>query len=124
MGASSGNISLLTLTVVAAATIAANRFIERDGTYPAAGGNALGVTRFEGVSGDLLAVDVLGTTIVECGAPVTVDAALMVDAAGKVVPLAGLSKQAVGRALEAGAADGSKIEILLIPSSGLTTPAA
>lgn len=123
MGASSGNISLLTLTVIAAATLAANRFVERDGTYPAAGGNALGVTRFDGVAGDSLAVDVLGTTIVECGAAVAADAALMVDATGKVVTLAGAGKQAVGRALEAGAADGSKIEILLIPSGGLVTAA-
>lgn len=121
MGASSGNISLLTLTVKLAIVAAANRFIERDGTYPAAGGNALGVTRFDGVVGDLVSVDVQGTTIVECGAAVAADAALMVDATGKVVTLAGSAKQAVGRALEAGAGDGSKIEILLIPSAGLVT---
>ena len=119
--ASSGNLAILTLTVKAAATVAANRFIERDGTYPTAGGNALGVTRFDGVSGDLMAVDVLGTTVAECGAAVAADAALMVDATGKVVPLAGSAKQAVGRALEAGSADGAKIEILLIPSAGLVT---
>lgn len=121
MPAASGNISLLTLTVIAAAALAANRFVERDGTYPTAGGNALGVTRFDAVTGDPVAVDVHGTTIVECGAAVPVDSALMVDATGRVVPLTGSAKQAVGRALDAGAAAGSKIEILLIPSAGLVT---
>jgi hypothetical protein len=121
MGASSGNISILTLTVKATAVIPANRFVERDGTLPAAGGNALGVTRFAGEVGDLMAVDVHGTTIAECGAAVAIDSALMVDAAGKVVVLAGSGKQTVGRALEAGTADGSKIEILLIPSTGLVS---
>ncbi len=121
MGASSGNIAVLTLTVTAAATLAANRFVELDGTYPTAGGKAFGVTRVDAVTGDPVPVDILGTTIVECGAAVTADAALMVDAAGKVVPLTGSAKQAVARAMEAGAADGSKIEVLLIPSAGLVT---
>jgi len=116
-----GNISLLTLTVLATAALATARFVEQDGTYPAAGGKALGVTRFDAAIGDPVAVDVLGTTIVECGAAVTQDAALMVDATGRVVPLAGSAVQAVGRALQAGAAAGALIEILLIPSAGLVT---
>lgn len=121
MGASSGNISILTLTVIAAAALAANRFVEQDGTYPTAGGSAFGVTRVDAVTGDPVPVDVLGTTIVECGAAVAKDVALMVDANGKVVPLAGSAKQAVARSMEAGAADGALIEVLLIPSAGLVT---
>ncbi|RYF71554.1 MAG: DUF2190 family protein [Comamonadaceae bacterium] len=121
MGASSGNIAVLTLTVTAAAALAANRFVELDGTYPTAGGKALGVTRFDAAVGDLVSVDILGTTIAECGGAVAADAPLMVDAAGKVVTLTGSAKQAVGRALEAGAGDGAKVEILLIPSAGLVT---
>lgn len=121
MTAASGNFPIFTRTVVLAATIAANRFVERDGTFPTAGGNALGVTRFDGVSGDAVSVDVLGTAIVECGAAVAADDALMVDGTGRVVTLAGSAKQGVGRALEAGAAAGAKIEILLIPSAGLVT---
>lgn len=121
MGASSGNFSLLTLTVMATAVLAANRFVEQDGTYPAAGGKAFGVTRVDAAIGDPTPVDVIGTTIVMCGAAVAKDDALMVDAAGKVVPLAGSAKQAVARAMEAGAADGALIEVLLIPSAGLVT---
>lgn len=121
MGASSGNIAVLTLTVFAGAALAANRFVEQDGTYPTAGGSAFGVTRVDAVTGDPVPVDVLGTTIVECGAAVSKDVALMVDANGKVVPLAGSAKQAVARSMEAGAADGALIEVLLIPSAGLVT---
>lgn len=121
---SSGNIAILTLTVIAAGALEAARFVERDGTYPTAGGNALGVTRFSAAAaGEPVSVDVQGTAIVECGAAVSADAALMVDATGRVVPLSGAGKQSVGRALEAGAAAGAQIEILLIPSAGLVTAA-
>ena len=123
MGASSGNLAILTLTVIATAQLAANRFVELDGTYPTAGGKALGMTRHIAEIGDPTAVDVHGTTVVECGAAVAADAPLMVDAAGKVVTLAGAAKQAVGRALEAGSGDGALIEILLVPSAGLVTAA-
>lgn len=121
MGAASGNIAILTLTVMATAALTGNRFCERDGTLPAAGGNALGVARFNAAIGDLVSVDVQGTAIAECGGAVPIDSPLMVDAAGKVVVLTGSAKQSVGRALEAGAGDGSLIEILLIPSAGLVT---
>lgn len=115
------NNAILTLTVIAAATLATARFVEQDGTYPTAGGKALGVTRFDAVSGDPVAVDVIGTTMVECGAAVTKDDSLMVDATGRVVPLAGSAKFPCGRALAAGAAAGALIEILLIPSNGIPT---
>lgn len=121
MGAASGNIALLALTVTAAATLAANRFIEQDGTYPTAGGKAYGVTRHDAVTGDLITCDILGTTIVACGAAVAKDDPLMVDATGRVVPLAGSAKQAVGRAMEAGSGADVLIEILLLPSAGLVT---
>ena len=120
----SGNIAILTLTVIAAAALAERRFVEQDGTYPAAGGKAFGVTRFEAAIGDPVSVDVQGTTIVETGAAVALDDALMVDVEGRVVPLAGLSKQAVARSMGVAAATGAFIEILLVPSAGLTTPAA
>ena len=60
----SGNISLLTLTVTASATVAASRFVTQDGAYPSAGAKGHGVTRSSGVTGDLIPVDVLGTAIV------------------------------------------------------------
>lgn len=122
---SKANISILTLTVVAAATVADKRFVKTAGTYPTAGGLALGVTRCNGGSGDLLPVDVMGTAVVEAGAAIAVDATLMVTAAGKVITHDGDGdKHAVGRALEAAAEDGRFIEILLVPTAGLLVTAA
>ena len=68
-------------------------------------------------------VDVQGTAIVETGDAVTKDGALMVDATGRVVPLTVGSKAPVARALEAAGAAGAFIEVLLVPSAGLVTPA-
>lgn len=113
-----GSISTLTLTVAAAAALSASRFITQAGGYPAAGGKAHGVTRTSAAAaGDLVPVDVQGTTIVETGAAVNFDADLMVDATGRVVPLTVGSKYPVARAMEAAGAEGAFIEVLLIPSA-------
>ena len=120
-----GNISTLTLTVTAASALAACRFVTQDGAYPAAGAAAFGVTRSSaGGAGDLVPVDVQGTAIAESGAAITKDAPLMVDATGRVVPLTVGSKSPVGRAMEAAAAAGQPIEILLVPSAGLVSAAS
>ena len=118
------NISTLTLTVAAGGALAANRFITQVGAYPTAGAAAFGVTRTSAAaSGDLIPVDVQGTAIVETGAAITADAALMVDAEGRVVPLTTGSKSPVGRAMGAAAAAGAFIEVLLVPSAGLVSSA-
>lgn len=120
-----GNISTLTLTVVAASALAASRFVTQDGAYPAAGAAAFGVTRTSAVgAGDLVPVDVTGTAIVESGAAITKDAALMVDATGRVVPLTVGSKSPVARAMDAAGAAGAFIEVLLVPSAGLVSAAS
>lgn len=120
----SGNISTLTLTVAAAGALAANRFVTQAGAYPAAGAAAFGVTRTSAAAaGDLVPVDVQGTAIVETGDAVTKDGALMVDSAGRVVPLTVGSKSPVARAMETAGAAGAFIEVLLVPSAGLVTPA-
>lgn len=121
----SGNISILTLTVAAAGALAASRFVTQAGAYPSAGAAAFGVTRTSAAAaGDLVPVDVQGTAIVEVGVGgVTKDGALMADATGRVVALAGLSKSPVARAMET-ASEGAFIEVLLVPSAGLLTPAA
>jgi S-adenosylmethionine synthetase len=111
-----GSYAVVSLTVQAAATVAANRFVEADGTYPAAGGPALGVTRFAGVSGDQLTVDCVGTAIVEAGGAIAVKGACKVDAAGKVVAHDSTNTK-VAQALTAAAADGDLIEVLLIPNA-------
>ena len=110
----SGNISLLTLTVTASATVAASRFVTQAGAYPSAGAKGFGVTRSGGGNGDLIPVDVLGTAIVEAGGTVTKGAALELDATGRVV--AKSTGVAVAQAMEAGAEDGL-IEVLLTPAA-------
>lgn len=121
---SKANISLLTLTVIASAAVVANRFVTTAGAYPGAGALPLGVTRSDGAIADPIPVDVVGTAIVEAGALIAADAPLMVTATGKVITHDGDGdKHAVARALEGAAADGSLLEILLVPSSGLLVTA-
>ena len=121
MSGSNGSISLLTLTVIATAAVAGCRCVTQAGAYAAAGGVVYGVTRTPGNVGDPIPVDILGTTIVEAGAAITKDAALMVDATGRVVPLSGAGKSPVARAQEAATAAGDFIEVLLVPSAGLVS---
>lgn len=122
---SKGNISLLTLTVIASATVAANRFVTTAGAHGGPGALPLGVTRSEGVSGDPIPVDVLGTAVVEAGDAIAADATIMVTTDGKALTHDGDGdKHAAGRALEAAGAAGALVEILLVPSSGLIVAAA
>ena len=109
-------ISVLPLTVLATATVAANRCVTSLGAYAAAGGSVLGVTRSSGVAGDLLPVDVLGTAEAEAAGVIAADAPVMVDATGRVVTHTGNNVK-VGKALAAASAAGAFIEILLIPNS-------
>ena len=58
--------SLLTHTVTASGAVSAHRFVGFDGAQVAAsGGKALGVSTFAATDGQDLAVDVIGTTVVE-----------------------------------------------------------
>jgi hypothetical protein len=111
-----GSYPIVTLSIASTATVPANRFIEDDGTLPAAGGSALGVTRNASVSGDLVPVDVVGTCIVEAGGVIAKGGACKVDAAGKVLAHDSTNK-IVARALSAAAADGDLIHVLLIPNA-------
>jgi Uncharacterized conserved protein (DUF2190) len=114
-----GNIALLTLTVIAAGALAANRFITLAGAYPAAGANPLGVSRSSAaVAGDLVPTDVIGTATVEAAGNFTAGQALMVDNQGRVVVHDGDGdKFAIAKALEAGS-NGAFVEVLLLPTAG------
>lgn len=119
------SISLMTITVIASAAVAAERFITTAGAHPEAGGLPIGVTRSAGESGDPVPVDVIGTAIVTAGAAISVDEAVAVGTDGKAITHDGDGdKHAVGRALTAARADGDAIEILLLPSAGLLVTAA
>lgn len=111
--------STLALTVAAGGALAVERFITQTGVYPAAGASAFGVTRTNAAAkGDLVPVDVQGTAIVTTGAAVALDAPLMVDAEGRVVPLTA-GKAGVAKAMGAATAAGERIEVLLTPTAQL-----
>lgn len=108
-----GHYSVVTLTIAATATIAANRFVLVTGALPSAGGQAHAVTRVAAVSGDLMPCDAVGTAIVEAGGVIAVGGACKVAATGKVLAHDSTNTK-VGVALTAAAADGDLIEVLLI----------
>lgn len=107
---------VLTLTIAATATLVADRFVTAAGAVPAADVNVIGVTRSAAVSGDKVAVDVLGTAIVESGAAVTALDTLKTDNAGRAITWA-TSGAKVAIALQAATAAGQFIEVLLIPNA-------
>ena len=108
------SISLLKLTVVAAAAVTAERFGTLTGAVATAAGNAAGVFASDGEAGDHVPLDALGTAVVTAGGAVAAGAAVEVGADGKAVTIA--AGVPVGRALTAAAADGDRIEIMLIPN--------
>lgn len=108
------SIEILSLPVKATAALTSRRFVTVAGAVPAAGANALGVARSDGATGETVAVDVLGTAVVEAGGAISAGAAVEVDASGRAVTQS--TGVTVGRALEAAAAAGDFIEVLLIPN--------
>ncbi|MDP2431272.1 MAG: DUF2190 family protein [Pseudomonadota bacterium] len=109
---SAQSIALLTLSLTASATLAANRFTTHAGAVPAAGANVAGVARSSAASGDLVSVDVLGTAVVEASAAIALGAAIESTNTGKAVTKS--TGATVARALQAASADGDLIEVLLI----------
>lgn len=115
-------ISLLTLAVVAGAALVAERAVDRDGNYSTAAGNAFGVTNSDGAIGDRVPVDVAGTAIATAGGAFDDGDFLEVGSTGKLVVQA--DGIAVAQALQAAAADGDRVEVLLIPNAPVIHPEA
>lgn len=110
---------LLSLSVMAAAAISADRFIGQDGNYPAPGGKAIGSATCDGVAGDLLPVDVMGVSQATAGAAFAKDVPLMVGVSGKLVAHDGATGSiAVARSLEAATAVDQVVEVLLCINAG------
>lgn len=114
----SQKIALLTLTVMAAGTVAPHRFVGFAGTQlTAIGAQALGVSTFEAVANDDLAVDVIGTTVVESGGLIAVGDALVSDAQGRAIEDPAVGTEVVlAYALDGASAAGEFIEVLLVRS--------
>jgi hypothetical protein len=109
------NISILTLTLTAAASLTANRFVTPLGGVPAANGVCIGVTRTGAASGELVPVDTDGTGIVEASAAIAAGAAVATTNDGRAVTHSTGAKVAI--ALQAAAGAGALIEVKLIPNA-------
>lgn len=108
------SVPVLTLPIVATGTCTKRRFVTAAGAQAGAAANALGVTQEDAVSGGVMPVDVLGTTVVEAGAAFAAGAALETDSSGRGVTKA--SGPAVARALQAASQAGDLVEVNLIPN--------
>ena len=107
--------SIFSMTQIAVAAIAAARFVgQMTGQQCASGAKALGVSQYPAAVGDAVAVDVLGTSIVEAGAAIAAggEVKAAADGSGKAIPRGGVGPLD-GIAVTAATGDGQKIEILL-----------
>lgn len=113
---STQSIPVLALTIKASGAIVANRFVTPAGDQAGADENTLGVARSNAADGEQVAVDVLGTAVVEAGAAIAAGATVKSNAAGKAITWA-TSGAKIGIALQAAGASGDLIEVLLIPNA-------
>ncbi len=104
---------ILTLAVTATGAVTANRFITPAGAVAGADANTLGVAQSSAAIGDRVAVDILGTAVVEAGAAIAANATLKSDSTGRAITYA-TSGAKVGIALAAASAAGDFIEVLLM----------
>jgi len=108
------NRPLLTLTLLLTGTVIADRFVTGAGAQTGAAGNAIGVTKTAGVSGERVPVVNLGTATVEVGAAIAANALVEADASGRAVTKSAgvtLGRLAPG---EVAAAAGQFVEVILI----------
>ena len=110
------NTPILSLPVTLSGTVATNRFVTPAGAQAGADANALGVARSGGASADKVTVDVMGTALVEAGAAISAGATLKADSSGRAITWV-TSGARLGIALQAAAAAGQMIEVLLLPNA-------
>ncbi|PKN07618.1 MAG: DUF2190 domain-containing protein [Deltaproteobacteria bacterium HGW-Deltaproteobacteria-8] len=108
------NIPILTLSVLATGTITARRFTTAAGAQAGAGANALGVSEYSGVTGDMIPVTALGTSIVEAGAAFDAGVELEADATGRAILKT--TGKTLARALQAATQAGDFVEVFHIPN--------
>ena len=107
-----GSFEVFVHSVVATAVLTSARAVSAVGAVPAAAARCLGFAKFDAVVGNRVAVAVTGSTVAEAGAAIAIGAALELDALGRVITRA--AGVTVGSALNAAAAAGDRIEIVLI----------
>jgi len=107
---------ILTKTLSASGAITAERFVSAAGAQIAvAGSAAVGVARNTVASGENVAVDMLGTAIIEAGGAIAKGAAVKSGADGRALTYDVGTK--AGVALMASTGAGQRIEILLLPAA-------
>lgn len=105
--------SLLTMSAIATAAVAASRFVGMlTGAHCAAAAKAQGVSQYAAAVGEAFAVDVLGTSIVESGGAIAAGGPIKSDATGRAVAQAGAG-EILAYAVTPATAAGQKIEVLL-----------
>jgi hypothetical protein len=110
-----GNVALLTMSFIAAGTLAQFQPVQATGVAAVAAGNAVGSANVSAVSGDLFPAVVLGTALFVAGGAIAVGALVEVHTTVTqvITKAAGI---AIGRALNATSAAGDFVEVLLIPN--------
>ena len=101
---------VLTETVKAAGAIIKNRFVAYSGKQAAAAEAVLGVAVYDAAAGDAVAVETLGTLLVESGGVLVAGDAVAADAQGCAIKQAG-EAVVVGRAMDAATAANEIIRI-------------
>lgn len=111
------SLPLLTLTVTASAVLTRYRAVTAAGAHAAA--DLFGVAKTDGAIGNLVQVDVAGTTIMEAGAAIPAGTKYVVtDAQGRAIAGGAAAANAVfGRLLpgQSASAAGDLVEVLLTP---------
>lgn len=112
----SQKIPVLTLTVAALGAATAHRFVGFDGAQlTTAGAEAFGVSCFDAADGDDLALDVMGTTVVETNGAIAVGDDVVSDDDGTAIVNPGVGGEVVAaKALDAASGAGEFIEVLLV----------
>ncbi len=109
-------IQILTSSVVAAAALSQYRAVTEGGAVPSAAARCFGFTETAAATGERVPVGVMGTTIAEAGAAIAANAAVELDASGRVITKsAGVTVGRLMPGYTAGAA-GDLVEIMLLPS--------
>jgi hypothetical protein len=110
------NIAILALPLTLSGTVAANRFITAAGAQAGADAVTFGAARSAGVSGEKITADIIGTAIIEAGAAFSLGATLKSDSTGRAITWV-TSGAKVAIALQAAAAAGQMVEVLLLPNA-------
>lgn len=112
----SQKIPVLTLTVAALGAVTAHRFVGFDGAQlTTVGAEAFGVGCFDAADGDDLALDVMGTTVVETNGAIAVGDDVVSDENGTAIVNPEVGGEVVAaKALDAASGAGEFIEVLLV----------